>query len=284
MSSASLSQPHPDAIAMFSGILERYSEIYAIVSPPRCSSTAFARMFWEQPSVRYYCHEPFETTYYLAEGLEEVRDKFAEPLDLTSLDRVEVGAAADALVVKEMPYQAGSNFPLLAAIARKPIIFLMRDPRLSIASRMRKKVEVGDDPDFPKIESGWQLWENQIKWCEEQGIEHVLVDSGDFREQPLQVFKRVFERLGLPFNPQMLEWQAQPQVELDNLGGRHRHLYNAVLSSTGIRAEPARAPDLLDFPREDGWREHVERCLEIYRNRRETPARIMPPPNENQAT
>ena len=40
----------------------RYSDVIVIVSPPRCRSTALARVFWEHPLVRYYAHEPFEST------------------------------------------------------------------------------------------------------------------------------------------------------------------------------------------------------------------------------
>ncbi len=46
-------------------IKDNYDQIYVIVSPPRCSSTAFARVFWELPTVKYYAHEPFEGTYFM---------------------------------------------------------------------------------------------------------------------------------------------------------------------------------------------------------------------------
>ena len=269
-------EPKPDVLESFRKLLNRHSRVYLVVSPPRCSSTAFARVFWEQPSVRYYCHEPFETTYYLDQSLNEVRRKLESPLDLTNIRKVEVDAKADALVIKEMPYQAGPNFPLLAAIAHQPLVFLMRDPRLSIASRMRTKREVGDNPRFPKIESGWELWRRQIEWCETRGVDYMLADSTDFRDQPEAIFSQVFKRLQLPFSRDMLEWRACPEVELDNLGGRHRHLYGAVLASTGIRPETSATPLLEDFPRTDGWREHVERCLAIYREMRDAAARIVP--------
>lgn len=226
--------------------------------------------------MRYYCHEPFETTYYLDRSLTEVRRKLASPIDLTNIKKLEVDAQADVLVIKEMPCQAGPNFPLLAAIAHQPLVFLMRDPRLSIASRMRTKREVGDNPRFPKIESGWELWRKQIEWCETRGVDYLLADSTDFRDQPEVIFSEVFQRLQLPFSRDMLEWQACPEVELDNLGGSHRHLYGAVLASTGIRPETSATPLLEDFPRADGWREHVEHCLAIYREMRDAAARIVP--------
>lgn len=257
-------------------IRDRHSEIYAIVSPPRCSSTAFARVFWEHPTVRFYRHEPFEVTYYEGRDLTDVVAKLEAPLDLDSLKATRGDEHARALVIKEMPYQVGVRFPLLAALATKPLVFLMRDPRLSIASRMEKKREVGDDPIFPAIESGWELLRKQVNWCRAGSIPHLLVDSTDFRNRPLEVFPRLFEQFGLEFSPAMLEWQPCPDLELDNLGGRHRHLYGAVLQSTAIKPEEAVIPPLESFPEEQGWRDHVLRCLEIYDELAQSDTRLRP--------
>ncbi|MFQ5526672.1 MAG: hypothetical protein ACE5GX_10465 [Thermoanaerobaculia bacterium] len=256
--------------------LARYDEVYAIVSPPRCSSTAFARVFWEQPSIRYYCHEPFETTYYQGEDLRHVEAKLCSPLDLGTLKNVRGSEDSRGLVIKEMPYQVGDRFPLLAAIATRPVVFLLRDPRLSIASRMRKKRQVGASPLFPQVESGWELLREQIRWCRESGIAHRLVDSKDFRNRPLRTFPELFDALGLPFESGMLDWRPCPEVELDNLGGRHSHLYGAVLRSSGLLASKCEPPELSSFPHERDWRKHVAHCLEIYGELRELPERIRP--------
>ena len=261
----------PDVIA---AACSRYSEIYVIVSPPRCSSTAFARAFWEQPSVRYYCHEPFEVTYYLGKGLDEVAENIQSPLDLQQLKSFRNGAEQQALVIKEMPYQVGDQFPLLAAMTRHPIVFLMRDPRQNIASRMRKKTQVGDDPIYPTIESGWELWSSQIAWCRDHGVPYLLVDSSDFRGRPESIFPQVFERMALPFVPDMLRWRPCPEVDIDNLGGSHRHLYREVLGSAGIKPDESPIPHLESFPETDGWRDHVARCMTIYEEHAASPARI----------
>lgn len=250
----------------FARFRERHGEIFVIVSPPRCSSTALARVFWEHPRVRYYCHEPFEVTYYQGESLAQVEAKIDAPLDLERLKCFGGSGAARALVIKEMPYQVGEAFPVLAGLATRPLVFLMRDPRLNIASRMAKKREVGDDPIFPAVESGWELLWSQVEWCRGQELPHLLIDSTDFRNRPLQVLPRLFETCGLVFDAAMLEWRTCPEVELDNLGGRHRHLYGQVLESDGIRSDMMPIPPLESFPAEHGWRDHVSRCLEIYRD------------------
>jgi len=253
----------------------RFSEVFVVVSPPRCSSTAFARVFWEQPSVRYYCHEPFEVTYYEGQGVDAVAAKLESPLDLAPLKSTQGSAEARALVIKEMPYQVGDRFPMLAALTSRPIVFLMRDPRLNIASRMARKVQVGDDPLFPQVESGWELWQSQIEWCRDHDVPHLLVDSGDFRSQPADIFPQVFDQLGLPFSPTMLEWQPCPEVELDNLGGKHRHLYGSVLASAGMLPDTTPIPSLEHFPAEKGWRRHVEDCLAIYEWAAAAPERLL---------
>jgi len=255
---------NPDIKQAIERIRGRYSSIFAIVSPPRCSSTAFARVFWEHSAVGFYCHEPFEVTYYQDQGVEQVLDKLEQPLDLAPIKRAQTQEAGGALVIKEMPYQVGPRFPMLTALADQPIIFLMRDPRLNIASRMAKKREVGDSPIFPAIESGWELLSRQIAWCRAEGIAHLLVDSRDYRNQPHEIFPQLFDRLGLDFDPGLLEWRTCPEVELDNLGGEHRHLYREVLASTGVRPDTVPIPDLESFPEENGWREHVARCVAIY--------------------
>ena len=116
-------------LQLFSHLNHKHKNIYVVVSPPRCSSTAFSRVFWEQPSIRYYSHEPFEVVYYEQDGIPSVVEKLDGPLDLLHVERLpdEMGTS---LLIKEMPYQVGDHFPLLCEIASKPLIFLIRDPRL----------------------------------------------------------------------------------------------------------------------------------------------------------
>ena len=261
----------------FNAISEQYDEIYVIVSPPRCSSTAFARVFWEQPSIRYYAHEPFEGMYFMGQDLNYVTDNLRNPLDLRDIKSYSFAGLGRSLVIKEMPYQVGERFPLLMNLTKKPVVFLTRDPRQNIASRMAKKQEVGDDPLFPHVETGWQLIADQIKYCKEHGIPYMIVDARDFRNQPQIIFRQVFERLGLPFKEEMLSWNSRPDADIDNLDGDHHHLYQDVLSSTGMHPDTDPIPALNTFPMEKGCREHVSHCLRIYQSLQISSARIKMP-------
>lgn len=45
-----------------------------------------------------------------------------------------------------MPYQAGDNITDLLELVTMPVIFVIHDPRLNIASRIQKKRENGEQP------------------------------------------------------------------------------------------------------------------------------------------
>jgi len=252
----------------FSSLKKLYENIYVIISPPRCSSTAFSRVFWEQPSIRYYSHEPFEVTYVDDATLNEVIEKLRHPLDLLPIKSYKPNADSSGLVIKEMPYQVGSNFELLISLSMKPVLFLIRDPRLNILSRITKKIEAGQDPRFPLVETGWELIEKQVRHCQERSIPYFIIDSINFRTCPSDVFSKIFKHLDLPFSSDMLSWRATPDVNLDNLEGHHSHLYTRVLESTGIEPAEERTPELEEIPEENGFREHVVKCMAIYKNLR----------------
>ncbi len=265
-----------DLPAAFANFHDTYPSVYVIVSPPRGSSTAFARVLWQHPSISYYSHEPFEVTYYMGQGLEEVAGILDHPLNLREFIDKSANTDSNNLVIKEMPYQVNRKFPLLVALATAPVIFLIRDPRLNIASRIAKKQEAGDDIFYPKIESGWDLLSSQIRWCKVHHVPHFIIDATDFRNYPDRIFPVVFEKLGLSFSTKMLKWQPLENVEIDNLHGKHRHLYKRVLESDGLQPAIESVPTLDSFPIANDFRQHVANCIEIYSALREDEARILP--------
>ncbi len=259
---------------VFAAAVARYADVLVIVSPPRCASTALARVFWEHPRVGYYSHEPFETSYFDGAPLAEAAAKIADPLTLRDVPSLADRAHGEALVIKEMPYQVGEHFPLLAALSTRPLTFMVRDPRKAIASRMVKKQQAGDDPNYPHVETGWDLLASQISHCRDRNIPFSIVDAADFRTHPEQVLPRLCERLGLEYTPDMLTWSVADDVDLDNLEGRHRHLYARVLGSDAIQPVTEPVPPLTWFPATDGWRAHVAHCMDVYEALRRDPARV----------
>lgn len=253
---------------MRDNIIKKFSDIFLVISPPRCCSTVFARVFWQSPQIKFYSHEPFETHYYENKPINVALKNILEAIDISLMtlgNKVSPG-----LVIKEMPYQVGDNFPILANLTSKPIVFLIRDPRLSIESRMKKKVEVGDNPLFPFIETGWELLDSQIGWCKKNGHPYLIVDATDFREHPDIVFPPIFSQLGLIFDISYLKWNKADGVRLDNLNGKHTHLYTRVLTSTGLEPPEEQIPSLNDFPEKSGFRSHVNYCMSIYHKLKST--------------
>lgn len=133
---------------------------------------------------------------------------------------------------------------------------------------------VGDNPLFPLVESGWELIQRQVRWCQMNEIDHVIVDSMDYRNQPAVIFEQLFARFQLPFSNRMLSWKPMADVDIDNLDGRHRHLYERVMGSAGIQPATEPIPELKSFPVDKGFREHVSQCIGIYEQLRRAPARL----------
>ena len=122
----------------FNDIKLAYREIYIILAPPRSSSTAFAWVFWECPSINFYCHEPFDSVYHQQLDLRFAEKALLHPLDLNRF----CGPKNETnLLIKDMTFQVGKNFLHLVSLTSKPILFIIQNPKLSILSRMQKRQE-----------------------------------------------------------------------------------------------------------------------------------------------
>lgn len=246
---------------------ERHGAVLLIVAPPRTASTALARILWNHAAVGFYAHEPFEPTWYRDAPLEAAAELLEAPEPVAQLGGRGTGGA---LVVKEMTFQVGDAFPLLAALATGPIVFLIRDPRLSVASRMRVLKRSGRPEVFPLRESGWDDLERQLDHVRAAGIPHLIVDSHDLRSAPQSVVPPLLEQLGLPYSPELLTWESSAATGLSAVSGGDDPFYRRVLASGGIEPPAEPVPDLDRFPAQDGFRDHVAACVERYEALRAT--------------
>lgn len=238
---------------------ERHGEVYVLIGPPRTASTAVSRILWNHPAVGWYAHEPFEPTWYEGAGVERAAELLDAPEAVADL-----GGRGDGrgLVVKEMTFQVGDAFPLLAGLATRPIVFLIRDPRLTIASRMEVLRASGRPEVFPVRESGWEDLARQLAYVRREGIPHVVVDSSDLRSSPETAVPSLLATLGLEFTPDLLTWRSSEATGLSAVSGADDPFYQRVLDSQGIEAPTEAIPKLADFP--DALREHVAGCVERY--------------------
>ncbi|MGB2712258.1 MAG: hypothetical protein WBC33_12170 [Conexibacter sp.] len=250
-----------DVATRLAAVRERHGEVLAIVAPPRTASTALARVLWNHPDVGWYSHEPFEATWYRGAGAADAAELLESPEAVAALGGRGSGRT---LVVKEMTFQIGDAFPLLAALATRPIVFLVRDPRLSIASRMRV-LRASNRPElFPLRESGWEDLARQLEFVRRERIEHLIVDSTHLRARPTRIAPRILERLGLSYAPELLTWGSSQATGLSSVSGGDDPFYRHVLASGGLEAPQESLPALDEFPADDGFRAHVAECVARY--------------------
>jgi len=245
----------------FEAVRERHGEVHVLVGPPRTASTAVSRILWNHPLVGWYSHEPFEPTWYQRAPVERAAELLEAPTPTAELGG---RGGGERLVVKEMTFQVGDAFPLLAALATRPIVFLIRDPRLTIASRMKVLRRSGRPQLFPLRESGWEDLARQLAYVRRERIPHVVVDSSELRRAPEAVVPALLARLGLSFTPDLLRWDAARATGLSVVSGSDDPFYRRVLDSQGIEAPSEQIPDISDFPTDGGFREHVAECVAQY--------------------
>lgn len=255
-------------------IKKKHREVYVILAPPRSSSAVFARVFWEHPSIGFYCHEPFDLMYHKGLDLNHVIKALEYPLNLNSFKRNYT--KSNNLVIKAMSFQVGQDFHLLASLTKNPIMFVIRDPRLAFSSRMKKLAEGRQNPIFPLAESGWISLNSQIQQCKKLKIPYLVFDARDFRNSPKTIFEKACEKLGLIFSNNILSWKSVEDMDLGNLGDEQKHWYQRILVSTGIQAANEPVPEIDSFPETDGFRVHVKKCLEVYKNLRNDVNLVLP--------
>ncbi len=243
-------------------VRKRHRDVLVIVAPPRTASTALARILWNHPDVGFYSHEPFEPTYYRDAPLTDAAALLEAPAPVGELGGA--GGVGTTLVVKEMTFQVGDAFPLLAELATRPIVFLVRDPRLSIASRMRVLERAGRPAVFPLRECGWDDLERQLAHVSDNGIEHLIVDSTHLRAMPTRAVPPILERLGLTYAPELLTWESSTATGLSAVSGADDPFYRRVLESGGLQAPAEDVPSLDVFPETGGFRTHVAQCVARY--------------------
>ena len=117
-------------------------------------------------------------------------------------------------------------------------IFLIRDPRdmlpsLSIQLPEPRLADTG-------LRKQWELFSGLL----EAGQAPVVLDSRELLTGPQHVLGMLCERIGVPFTPAMLSWEAGPRPE-DGVWAPH--WYHAVHQSTGFAPYRAKSefPDRL---------------------------------------
>jgi hypothetical protein len=266
--------------ALTGRLKERHETVVVAVSPPRASSTAFARALWANPAIAHYAHEPYEAAYFANPDGVSPGETLSSPL---ALEPHTGPKTANGLLVKEITFQAERHFGDLAGLATGPVVFLVRDPRLTIASRRNICRAQGESLDFPLAQTGWTALAEQVAYCAAHGIDYCVVDAHDLRTAPLTVLAAVCDLLGLRFDATQLSWSPRPGLRLSNhrTGGGVDHFFTRVLASRGIEPPTETVPALTDFPAGE-LRDHVAWALDVHRELLRDPRRVCPSAREGE--
>jgi hypothetical protein len=213
-------------------------------SGPRNISTAMMRSFENRPDTVVW-DEPLYAWFLKRTGIDHpMRDEVLAAHD-SDLDAVTRRAARDPLPPgKTVFYQKHMTHHLLPEAPRGWIdeltnCFLIRDPRLMLASYVRKRAEV-TAADLG-LEQQTELFERERR---RTGRVPPVVDSDDVLRAPAGALRALCAAVGIPFTDRMLSWPAGAR-DTDGIWGEH--WYDAVRASTGFAPWRPRSAEL---PRE----------------------------------
>lgn len=236
-------------------------EIFIILSPPRSCSTLIARILWEHPDFGFFAMEPFDGVYKRRTSADEAIAAIRQPRPLADIIRGK--RTGSAVLIKEITYQVDEYFTSFLRFTTRPVLFAVRDPRLTISSRMTKLREGGRDCLFPHEESGWTALRRQVRFCRAQGIRYLIVDGTLLRRCPAQLISGIFDTVGLPPTKLPMSWRPARHVDF-GIGDGLDYFFDRALSSTSVEPPDSSVPEIATFPVEGGMRKHVTECLDIY--------------------
>ncbi|GAA4608222.1 branched chain amino acid aminotransferase [Actinoallomurus liliacearum] len=188
--------------------------ILVLWSAPRSRSTAFFRMMAERGDFTPV-HEPFS---YLAEfGYVDI-DGDRVTSEPALIERLRSLAARKPVFIKDTTDErypgvlADREFLTTDAVHT----FLIRHPRDTIASYQKL------NPNVVRHQIGFEAQYELFTQVEHvTGREPVVIDSDDLLDRPEAVVKSYCERVGIPFLPEAMSWEAGERREWAPSGRWH---------------------------------------------------------------
>ncbi len=203
----------------------------AMWSGPRNLSTAMMYSFGNRRDFAVM-DEPFYAAYLAGTGDDHpMRNEILakHETDPTKVAQMCQQDGTPHLYMKHMPHHMLNGFPM--DWARECVnIHLIRHPARVIASYTAKR----EQPTFDDI--GFR---QQAALFDQIG--GLVIDSADIRADPETMLRKLCAAIDLPFDPDMLAWQAGARPE-DGVWGKH--WYGAVHESTGFAGAEGELPRL----------------------------------------
>ncbi len=221
-----MSQGSPTLLSMWSG--------------PRNISTAMMRAFGSRPDCQPI-DEPFYSYYLTETGLEHPMRAAVIASQPTDWRQVATDINAPLPAGKSVRYLKHMTQHMLPQIDREQFLdhrhcFLIRDPRLVIASFSEKWDQVSADA------TGFLQQLELFRYFEKKAKNPVVVIEGeDIQKNPGLMLQALCKAVDIPYFSEMLSWEKGPKAE-DGVWGPH--WYNAVEASTGFAPYAAKQVQL----------------------------------------
>ncbi len=215
--------------------------IVALWAHPRSRSTALERVFIERGDFQIL-HEPFAALYYLhdkkatavAANLDD-----SETCDFATIrDRILAAANSQQICFKDMCYYCHGY--LLADepfMRRLDHVFLIRDPKPTIASHFAK------NPEVTLEEIGYERQAAVFQAVSElSGSTPPVLRAEDLVSAPDKMLHDLCARLGIAHDPDALTWSAGEREEWKEWQSWH----DEVAQSQGIQVRESAYRDTVD--------------------------------------
>lgn len=127
--------------------------VFVIIAPPRTNSSVVEHILSLSPDIQNACHEPFLGAR--KEGF-EMDSGYRQIYDSIGGEAFENSDEKTSVVVKEMAHWIGSNeeYKNLITLTDRPVVTLIRNPLLTVESRIRRVVKTLDMRSALNLQQG----------------------------------------------------------------------------------------------------------------------------------
>ena len=216
------------------------SKSIALWSHPRSVSTSVERSFRERGDCTCH-HEPFMYFYYLEKqgtpypGFDPEESRPRKLDDIAAMVSGDTPHNRDHVFFKDMSYYIIDHLdPLMPMMAKLVSIFLIRDPRLSLASYAKL------DPDFTLEEGGLEAQWRHFDALQRAGLPVMVIDAASISASPAPAMTLLCHFAGIPFIESALSWQPD---HLPDDWEQAKAWHQGSIASTGFAPPDQRDPD-----------------------------------------
>lgn len=222
---------------------------YVIIAPPRTNSSLVEHAFGNSPDIEHECHEPFLNARHSDFDPDHGYQQIYKAIGGQEFEHSE---GSTSVVVKEMSHWIAKNteYKRLTEIVTEPIIILIRNPLLSVESRIRRVLVTMDMShslslqryliDEIAIEKGFPDWVTFAKKMKEEGYK----DRPNFLENK-EAVERIYDVPVLTVQNHLLNLKARREgyanwrdlIDKKLYTERDYKFFEDILGSNGRRLE-----------------------------------------------